>query len=184
MDSLQQMLTQFEIEQFYYQEAELLDERKYITWLALLSEDIQYVMCNRFNPQRDISKRDTEEYSSVDYELSGTDEKGLPIREENLFILSLRAQRAYKFNAWGDNPPMLTRRVISNVRYAMTDSGGYDVKSYFHFAMSRWGNEPQIVTGYRHDHLLKSEDQGFKIVQREVVLDQTITHLPTLGILI
>ena len=43
------LLLKDEIEQFLYQEAELLDERQFEDWLDLLTEDIRYWMPMRRN---------------------------------------------------------------------------------------------------------------------------------------
>ena len=45
------------VEQFYYREARLLDDRRYQSWLALCSENIRYVMPARTNPLVDNSLR-------------------------------------------------------------------------------------------------------------------------------
>ena len=46
---IDQMLLKFEIEEFLYQEAELLDERRFEEWLELLTEDVRYFMPIRRN---------------------------------------------------------------------------------------------------------------------------------------
>ena len=46
---LDRLLLQQEVEQFYYTEAELLDERRFEEWLELLDEDIRYFMPLRRN---------------------------------------------------------------------------------------------------------------------------------------
>ena len=42
---------QYQVEQFYYREARLLDNRQYRQWLLLLSQDIRYLMPSRVNVQ-------------------------------------------------------------------------------------------------------------------------------------
>ena len=44
-----QVLLKYEVEEFLYQEAELLDERRFEDWLDLLTEDIRYWMPIRRN---------------------------------------------------------------------------------------------------------------------------------------
>src|SRR5919206_2577942 len=48
-DRLDRLLLAREIEEFLYREAELLDERRYQDWLALLADDIRYWMPMRRN---------------------------------------------------------------------------------------------------------------------------------------
>ena len=46
---LARVLLKEEIEEFLYQEAELLDERRYEEWLSLLTDDVRYFMPMRRN---------------------------------------------------------------------------------------------------------------------------------------
>src|SRR6266542_3149490 len=48
-DDIARLLLQQKIESFLYREAELLDERRYEEWLALLAEDVHYWMPMRRN---------------------------------------------------------------------------------------------------------------------------------------
>jgi 3-phenylpropionate/cinnamic acid dioxygenase small subunit len=48
-DRITRLLLVQEIAEFLYREAELLDERRYDDWLALLSDDIRYWMPMRRN---------------------------------------------------------------------------------------------------------------------------------------
>src|SRR2546426_5482374 len=48
-DDVAHLLLQQKIESFLYHEAELLDERRYEEWLALLDEDVRYWMPMRRN---------------------------------------------------------------------------------------------------------------------------------------
>src|SRR3989440_1272953 len=48
-EAIAQLLLQQQIEDFLYHEAELLDERHYEEWLALLAEDVRYWMPMRRN---------------------------------------------------------------------------------------------------------------------------------------
>ena len=47
------MEQQHAIEQFYYREARMLDDRRFLAWLELLTEDVRYVI-----PTRHISLGD------------------------------------------------------------------------------------------------------------------------------
>jgi 3-phenylpropionate/cinnamic acid dioxygenase small subunit len=48
-DQITRLLLKQEIEEFLYHEAELLDERRYEDWLALVAEDVRYWMPMRRN---------------------------------------------------------------------------------------------------------------------------------------
>jgi 3-phenylpropionate/cinnamic acid dioxygenase small subunit len=46
---LARLVLKEEVEEFLYQEAELLDERRYEEWLSLLTDDVRYYMPMRRN---------------------------------------------------------------------------------------------------------------------------------------
>src|SRR4051812_32459306 len=86
------------IQRFLYREAALLDRRDYAGWLGLLTDDIQY----RVDAQvaRDAGVAPVE-YAIVDENLVG-----LKSRIDQ--ISNPRLTRA-------ENPPSLTRRIVSNI---------------------------------------------------------------------
>ena len=84
---------QMSIEQFYYREARLLDNRQYQSWLGLCREDISYSMPARTNPLVDNREQGNEAMISVERELEGIDSDGCPIRDENYIYLMLRVEQ-------------------------------------------------------------------------------------------
>jgi 3-phenylpropionate/cinnamic acid dioxygenase small subunit len=168
------------VEQFYYQEARLLDDRKFNQWLALLTEDISYIMPSRHAPFPDAAQKETEDFLDVERELS----QGLetPLREENLFILSIRAMRAFKPNSWTDNPPARTRRFVSNVEVLPTDhQDTLQTFSNIMISYSRHQKDNYLYTAQRRDEL-KLCDHQLKIARREVILDWNVITAPSLSI--
>ena len=103
------------LERFYFHEARLLDNRQYQQWLALVSEDISYLMPSRINVQVNNRERGNEHMISVERELEGADSMGCPIREETYLHLMVRVERAFKINSWSENPPARTRRLVGNI---------------------------------------------------------------------
>jgi 3-phenylpropionate/cinnamic acid dioxygenase small subunit len=173
---------QFRVEQFYYQEAHLLDSREFYQWVTLLTADMQYIMPGRYSPQRDSKKRGQENFLAVDDELQREAIDAVPLREENALIMAFRAQRAYKANAWGSNPPARTRRLISNVIVEVLDGKAeYRVKSNFILYYSRHRQDNHIYSGQRIDCLYEV-DGVFKIARREVILDWNVITAPTVGL--
>ncbi len=170
----------FEIEQFYYREARLLDERRFREWLALLSQDVRYTIPTRHTAQVAPERRGGEAMYDPDAELSTPEEP--PFREENLFGLSIRVDRAYKVNSWSDNPPPRTRRFVSNVEVeAGEDAASYRTRSNLLLAYSRHGHDNHTYTGLRRD-LLRREEGGLRIARREVILDWNVIVAPSLGL--
>lgn len=182
-DQLARLQQQFAIEQFYYREARLLDNRQYQQWFALVTEDISYVMPSRVNKLVDNKLRGQEDMISVERELErGGDVNGSPIREEGYAHLYVRVDRAYKMNSWAENPPARTRRIIGNVEILAIEEHRYTVTSNFHLFFARPGSDNFIYSGQRNDGLIIDGD-SFKIETREVIMDYANIDVPTLGLL-
>jgi 3-phenylpropionate/cinnamic acid dioxygenase small subunit len=174
---------QRKLERFYHHEARLLDSRQYQQWLALLAEDIQYIMPSRVNVQVNNRERGEEGMIAIEREVEGVDSMGCPIREENYIHLMVRAERAYKMNSWSENPPARTRRIIGNVELMALDAEIYTVVSNFHLYYARPGGDNFFYSGQRRDQLLAHED-SFKLKHREVLMDYANIDVPTLGLLL
>jgi len=174
---------QFEIEQWYYREARLLDGRQYQQWLRLMSEQISYSMPSRINTQVNNRDRGKEEMISVDRELErAQDMTGCPLREENFAFLMMRVDRAYKMNSWAENPPARTRRIIGNVEVLEQASDQLKVISNFHLFYARPGTRDFLYSGQRRDTLQKV-GEGYKVLSREIVMDYGAIDYPTMGLL-
>jgi 3-phenylpropionate/cinnamic acid dioxygenase small subunit len=161
------------VEQFYYREARLLDERLYLQWLTLLSPDIRYLLPARFTPLARGSTRNPESIHAVDNELSGYGPSDLPIREETYDHLAQRAARALKPNAWAENPPPRTRRFVTNVEIEPLVGGGIRAFSNLQMFHSQHGRPEHIFAGQRRDRL-DPTDGSYRIAEREVILDSDI----------
>jgi 3-phenylpropionate/cinnamic acid dioxygenase small subunit len=172
---------QQQLARFYYHEARLLDNRQYMQWLALLSEDVLYLMPSRVNVQVNNRERGQEGMIGVDRELETEDSMGCPHREEGYLLLMLRAERAYKINSWSENPPARTRRIVGNIELMEREGDTLSVLSNFHLYYARPGAQDVIYSGQRRDTLLSQPD-GYRIGRREVVLDYANIELPTLGL--
>ncbi|MBB3047204.1 3-phenylpropionate/cinnamic acid dioxygenase small subunit [Litorivivens lipolytica] len=174
---------QYQVEQFYYREARLLDNREYQSWLALIHPEIRYSMPGRSNPMVNNRERGQQDMISVERELEGLDSNGLPIRDENYAILWLRVDRAYKMNSWAENPPARTRRIIGNIEILDDDGDTLQVVSNFHLFYARPGLRDFFYAGQRRDTLIR-QDSSFQIRCREIVMDMADINVPTLGLLL
>lgn len=171
------------VEQFYYKEARMLDERCFQQWMALVDESFEYSMPTRFVAQPDPKLADTEAYLSVDQELDRADDRnGNPIRNEGFLETFARTYRPYKSNAWADSPPPRTRRFISNVEVTAVGEGEYQAYSNFYMFYSHRGKDNHTYTGGRRD-LIKEVDDDFKLFKREVIIDMDIITVPTLALI-
>ena len=171
------------LERFYFHEARLLDNRQYQQWLALVTEDIRYLMPARGNPLVNNRERGQEDMISVERELEGSESMGCPIREEGYIHLMLRVERAFKVNSWSENPPARTRRLVGNIELMSREADQLSVLSNFHLYYARPGSENAIYSGQRRD-VLQANADSYRICSREVIMDYAMIELPTLGLLL
>lgn len=157
---------QHEVEQFLYDEAAMLDERRYLDWLALFADDVRYVMPIRSLRYQADARR----------ELSGAND--LKHFDDDKFHLSLRVNRLMTGFAWADEPRSRSRHLIGNVRidHTATTDAVVRVRSAFIVHHGRGEHESFVFTGTRTDDLRRS-DGTFRIARREILLDATV--LPT-----
>lgn len=172
------------VEQFYYREARLLDERQFQQWLGLVDESIEYSMPARFVPQPDPTLQDSEAYLAVDRELERADGgNGSPLRHDHYLETFVRTLRPFKSNAWSESPAPRTRRFISNVEVELTDnSGELKVWSNFQLFYSHCGADNHTYTGGRRDVLKEVEGQ-LRLFKREIITDWDIITAPTLALI-
>ena len=171
------------LERFYFHEARLLDSRQYQQWLALVTEDVRYLMPSRVDVAVNNRERGNEHMISVDRELEGADSMGCPIREETYIHLMVRVERAFKINSWSENPPARTRRMVGNVELMAKGEAELSVLSNFHLYYARPGSEDCVYSGQRRDVLVPLAD-SYLIKQREVIMDYATINVPTLGLLL
>jgi 3-phenylpropionate/cinnamic acid dioxygenase small subunit len=152
-----------QIEDFYYLEAELLDDRKLREWLDLLTDDIRYWMPIRHNPLR--------RPEALTEELSKPGE-GYYF-DDNKKSLKIRVERAYAKNAWAELPPSRTRHFISNIRVKKDEGAEIEIHSNFLVYRTRMETDQDVFVGTRKD-ILRRIDGHFKIARRTIILDQAV----------
>ena len=149
------------IEDFFYFEAELLDDRRLREWLDLLTEDVHYWMPVRHNP--------LERSADLNDELSKPGEAYYFNDTKN--TLRVRVERVYAKNAWAEMPPSRTRHLVSNIRVNNASGAEIEVQSNFLCYRTRMENDQDLFVGTRHDVLRRAND-NFKIARRKIILDQ------------
>ena len=160
-----------QIEDFYYLEAELLDERKLREWFSLLTEDIRYWMPIRHNA--------LERPANVAEELSNPGE-GYYF-DDDIKSLKIRVERAYAKNAWAEVPPSRTRHLITNLRIKRDDGNEIEVHSNFLVYRTRMETDKDIFVGTRQD-ILRRAGAGFKIARRTIILDQAVLDAKNISV--
>jgi 3-phenylpropionate/cinnamic acid dioxygenase small subunit len=160
-----------QIEDFYYLEAELLDERKLREWFSLLTDDIRYWMPIRHNA--------LERPASVAEELSKAGE-GYYF-DDDIKSLKIRVERAYSKIAWAEVPPSRTRHLITNVRIKKDDGAEIEVLSNFLVYRTRMETDKDMFVGTRQD-VLRRADASFKIARRTIILDQAVLDAKNISV--
>jgi biphenyl 2,3-dioxygenase beta subunit len=150
-----------EVEDFYFDEAALLDARRYREWLELLADDIHYWM----------PVRRTKTSNELDSEFTRPGD--MAFFDDNKSMLAMRVRRLETGYAWCEDPPSRTRHLIGNVRVLRADAAGLEVESSFHLYRSRLNSEEDNWLGLRRD-LLRRIDGSLRIARRHVFLDQTV----------
>lgn len=162
---------QFEIEQYYYHEAELLDEHRYAEWIELFSEDTHYWMPTRSN--RLLREHDKAVSAEGEFALFNDNKKSL----------GWRVKQMGSSTHWAENPRSRTRHLVSNVRITRTESEGeYAVKSNFICYRNRLADEVDIWAGERSDLLRRDERQELRIASRRILLDQNVVLSKNLSV--
>lgn len=165
-----------EVEQFLFQEAWLLDERKFEDWLQLFTDDAIYRMPIR----RTVAKGVAGARIDVEEELGG--EKELSWFDDTKVTLLARVLRLRGGVAWAEDPPSRTRRLVTNVHVAPWQAEGeLLVRSYFLLHRTRHQTQRETFVGYRHD-VLRRTREGLRIARREIVLDETVLVSPNLSV--
>lgn len=162
---------QHEIEQFLYLEAALLDEWRFREWLALVAEDIHYVlMTNTLAQTRDRRK--------------GVQPPTTYIFNEDKFQLERRIARLETGMAWSEEPPSRTRHLVTNVRILSQRPDQVEVGCNYLIHRAAKQLDSHTFVGTRRDCLRRSgTEAGWEIFSRELELDQFVLTAPNISIL-
>mgnify|MGYP001275297541 CR=1 FL=1 len=159
-----------EVQQFLFQEARLLDERRFDEWLDLLTEDAVYWMpikSNRYD-------KELKDEVSKPGELAYYDDDKKTLRN--------RVARLHSGMAWSESPPARTRHIISNVE--VTPEAKKDevtVRCALLVYRTHLEHDEDFFVGCREDRLRKV-DGSWKIAKRTVILDQVVLSPKNLAV--
>jgi 3-phenylpropionate/cinnamic acid dioxygenase small subunit len=166
-DRLARFLLQQEIADFLYREADLLDERRYDDWLALLTEDVRYWMPMRRNVKVDDRER---EFTREGRDISWFD--------EGKETLTRRVRQIQTGIHWAEEPVSRISHLISNVQLleanpSVTEPAEVLVKCRFLIYRNRVETETDILVGKREDKLRRA-GSDWQIAHRKILLDQNV----------
>lgn len=161
------LLLKQEIEDFLYEEAELLDERRFEEWLSMLTEDLRYFMPMRRNVKfGELDREFTREGQDISWFDEGKD------------TLTRRVNQILTGIHWAEEPLSRICHIVSNVQVleatpTVLEPEEVKVKSRFIIYRNRVETETDILVGKREDVLRKVDGQ-WKVAQRKIILDQNV----------
>jgi p-cumate 2,3-dioxygenase subunit beta len=144
-------VTRGQVEDFLYDEADLLDEWRLDEWLALFDEERGgYYMPTTDHPEGEAGK-------------------ALYLIADDMPKLRSRVDQLMSGLTWAENPRSRTRHMIGNVRILGREGEVLLVKASFVVYRMRFENiDPYIGT---YHYKLIPQGRSFKILERRVVLD-------------
>jgi 3-phenylpropionate/cinnamic acid dioxygenase small subunit len=147
-----------DIQHFLFREALLLDHRRFDEWTGLLAQDVVFRMPARF--AREIGME-----SPAGVDCFHDDRRAIGARIKRL-------QERTEPQGGQQQLAIQTRRFIANVIVCPCDRDEYNVLSYVLLTVCRGGEgQNTVFSAERYDRLRKSS-RSFKIVRREIVMDQ------------
>jgi 3-phenylpropionate/cinnamic acid dioxygenase small subunit len=156
-----------DVAEFLYREAELLDERRYQDWLALLAEDLRYWMPMRRNVKFGEEAREfTRSHTDINW------------FDEGKWTLARRVRQIETGIHWAEEPVSRISHLVSNVQIveatpSCADAREVRVKCRFLIYRNRVETETDILVGKREDLLRRAHD-GWRIARRKIILDQNV----------
>jgi len=156
---------QLAVASFLYDEAALLDAQRHREWLDLLSQRLVYE-------------------APVSVSLA-RGERRAPAAghyfRETRDSLAVRVDRLYSGHAHADDPPWLTRRMVSNVQVlAVRETGEVDLRSNLLLLRSR-GDSASLLGAERLD-TLADEGGRWRLLRRTILLAHTVLPGPDLPV--
>ncbi|MBO1900405.1 3-phenylpropionate/cinnamic acid dioxygenase subunit beta [Leucobacter weissii] len=154
--------THFELNQFYFLEAEFLDDGRFADWLEMLADDLHYwapTRTNRLRRQQALSISAPGEAAFYD---------------ETKESLAWRIRRFDSGMAWAEDPPSRTRHLVTNVSAREREDGLLQVRSAFLVYRNRLQTEVDIYAGGRNDVIRRGGVHGFEVVKRTLLFEQNV----------
>lgn len=164
-----------EIEEFYYDEAECIDSRRFTEWLDMLHEDLRYFMPMRHNVKfgHHAEREDSRE------------DQGISWFNEDKWTVTKRVEQILTGVHYAEEPLSRTTHMLTNIQVlqALPDvASAREVRTScrFHTYLNRVEYETFHFIGKRYDHLVRV-DGAWKVRHRKIVLDQNILQAKNLS---
>jgi 3-phenylpropionate/cinnamic acid dioxygenase small subunit len=149
------------VEQFLYYEAKLQDDRRLREWLGLFTEDARYSL-----QVREIAEGE-------DSTALSAGQVSRPLVDDDLPFLTQRVKRLETRLAHSEQPPSLTRHLITNVLIE-SDPAADEVTAHCNLLVfqTRPDLSDHVLVGSRQDRLRPTEG-SWKIAARRIVLEKS-----------
>lgn len=173
LDQYAPIEVQSEIATFLALEAELMDDRRYWEWAHLVTENFVYLVPTPRTPDTPHKPHWDERTMLID---------------ESKWSLSTQWFRRLDVDiyemAWGENPPVRLRHLITNIRAKKTvDPQRYEVRSNVLLSGTRQSDMPKFITAQRTDTVVRKDGRLY-LERRFVTLDQVLIDFPQLRIML
>ena len=154
-----------EVEDFYYYEADLLDERHYEQWLDTFTADAIYWMPMRKNVPLEDRDRDI------------TSEDDIAWVYDDKEILTKRVKQLLTGIHWAEEPLSRVSHLITNVHLAeqrvyLHEGEQMLIKSRFFVYRNRLETETDVLVGRRED-FLRRENGKLRVSRRKIIIEQS-----------
>jgi 3-phenylpropionate/cinnamic acid dioxygenase small subunit len=165
-----------EIEEFLYDEAQLLDERDFTRWIDTLADDLRYFMPMEFNVK--FGEHAARELTTRAEQMSWFN--------EGKWTLNKRVEQILTGVHWAEEPLSRVCRMVSNVQLTALNNNAageleVDVSSRFLIYQNRCEYEQYFFVGDRLDRIRRTA-MGWRLAQREIRLHQNVLLAKNLSI--
>ena len=166
-DPLAMLLLKQDVEAFLYHEANLLDDRRYEEWLALLTDDVRYWVPMRRNVKfGELEREFTREGQDINW------------FDEGKQTLTQRVNQILTGVHWAEEPLSRISHLVTNVEITeatptAAEAEEVSLRCRFIIYRNRVETETDILVGRRED-ALRRVDGEWRISQRKVLLDQSV----------
>lgn len=162
-----------EISEFLALEAECLDDRRYHDWVELVTDDFVYLVPTPRTPDTPFKAHWDERTMLIDESKWSLTTQWFRRFDEDVYEM-----------AWGENPPVRFRHLVTNIRATQTeDPDVFEVRSNVALVATRQSDLPKYVTAQRTDTLVRRDGELF-LARRWAVLDQVLLDIPQLRIIL
>jgi 3-phenylpropionate/cinnamic acid dioxygenase small subunit len=152
-----------QIADFFYLEADLLDERRFREWLDLLDAELTYQVPIRRNVARHLL---------ADKENTRAGKDALWFDEDKV-TLTKRVLQLETGEHWAEEPVSRVSHLVTNVRVLGGELPLVKTSCRVLVYRNRVDTETDILVARRHD-TLRMTDAGPRIVHRQVLLEQSV----------